>query len=243
MENYEEVPAGPKLREKKTGYLGKLGQDFKKVDGPLGLATALESLLKHPAQLVYEVSGGMRKWMPYLILTVIVGALFYGFIMGTYSGGTQLWASPVKVAFGLIVSALLTFPSLYVFTCVNGSDLKIGPVFSLLVLALGLVVLLLAGFAPVLWIFSQTTTNIVFIGWIHLIFWLISLGFGYRLLSAGFGLLGKAYSGGLAFWAFVFLLVSFQMSTILRPILGTSKVFLADEKLFFLTHWFSCMGD
>lgn len=242
MQDHEEAAMGPKLREKKTGYLGKLSLDFKKVDGPLGLATALESLLKHPAQLVYEFSGGTRRWMPYLILTVIVGALFYGFIMGTYSGGTQLWASPVKLAFGLIVSALLTFPSLYIFTCVNGADLKIRTVFSLMVLALALVVLLLAGFAPVLWIFSQTTTDIVFIGWIHLIFWSISVGFGFRLLAAGFGLLGKAYSGGLTFWAFVFLLVSFQMSTILRPILGTSKLFLADEKLFFLTHWFRVMG-
>ena len=243
MENHEEATASPRLKERKTGYLGKLGSDFKKVDGPLAWVTALESLLKHPAQLVYEVSSGVRKWMPYLILTVIVGALFYGFIMGTYSGGTQLWASPVKIAFGLMVSALLTFPSLYVFTCVNGADLKIGTVFSLLVLALALVVLLLAGFAPVLWIFSQTTNNIVFIGWIHLIFWIISVGFGFRLLSAGFGLLGKAYSEGLTFWAFVFLLVSLQISTILRPILGTSKLFLADEKVFFLTHWFRVMGE
>jgi len=163
--------------------------------------------------------------------------------MGTYSGGTQLWAAPVKLAFGLIASALLTFPSLYVFTCVNGADLKIGAVFSLLVLSLALVVLLLAGFAPVLWIFSQTTHSLVFIGWIHLIFWVISVAFGFRLLSAGFGLLGSAYSEGLTFWAFVFLLVSFQMSAILRPILGTSNLFLADEKVFFLTHWFRCMGE
>jgi hypothetical protein len=110
-------------------------------------------------------------------------------------------------------------------------------------LALALVVLLLAGFAPVIWIFSQTTANIVFIGWIHLIFWVISIGFGFRLLSLGFGLLGESYSQGLVFWAFVFLLVSFQMSTILRPLLGTSRIFLSDEKIFFLTHWFQCMGS
>jgi len=224
-------------------YKGRLEEDFKSPGGPPQWITALEAVLKHPAQLVYDISKGRKGWGAYLLATLILGGLFYGFVMGTFSGGTQLWASPVKFAFGLLTSAIITFPSLYIFTCVNGADLKIQTVFSLLLLSLSLVVVLLVGFAPVAWIFSQTTDNIVLMGWIHLILWVASVWFGLRLLSAAFGLLARDFSQGLSAWAFIFLLVCFQMSAVLRPILGTSKEFLTDEKVFFLSHWFKCMGN
>jgi len=224
-------------------YQSRFAKDFKPTEGNPHWISTLEGILKHPAQLVHDLSWGKIGWIPYLIAIFLMGSLFYGFIMGVYSGGVQLWASPVKFTFGFLASAIITFPSLYIFTCVNGADLKIKTVFYLLLLSLSLVVILLIGFAPVAWIFSQTTNNIVLMGWIHLIVWIASVGFGLRLLSAALGLLADHFFEGLAAWTFVFLLVCFQMSAVLRPILGTSKLFLSDEKIFFLTHWFRCMGQ
>lgn len=223
-------------------YQARLKEDFKPTEGGPHWISALEGVLKHPAQLVHDISKGKKGWMPYLMATFLAGTLLYGFVMGTYSGGTQLWAAPVKFAFGFFMSALLTFPSLYIFTCVNGADLKIKTVFFLLLLSMSLTVVLLIGFAPVAWIFSQTTNNLPLMGWIHLILWITSVGFGLRLLSSAFGLLARDFTGGLVAWVFVFLLVCFQMSAVLRPLLGTSKLFLSDEKVFFLSYWFSCMG-
>jgi hypothetical protein len=39
----------------------------------------------------------------------------------------------------------------------------------------------------------------------------------------------------------IFLLVAMQMTTALRPIIGTSENFLPKEKKFFLVHWGDCM--
>jgi hypothetical protein len=43
----------------------------------------------------------------------------------------------------------------------------------------------------------------------------------------------------------IFVVVCLQMTTALRPILGTSDTFLPTEKRFFLAHWFDTMekGD
>jgi hypothetical protein len=39
----------------------------------------------------------------------------------------------------------------------------------------------------------------------------------------------------------IFLLVALQMTTALRPILGTSKTFFPAEKQFFIGHWADCL--
>jgi heme/copper-type cytochrome/quinol oxidase subunit 1 len=46
----------------------------------------------------------------------------------------------------------------------------------------------------------------------------------------------------LTIWSIVFLLVTLQMTTTLRPILGRSEVFLSQEKKFFLQHWGESSG-
>ena len=38
-------------------------------------------------------------------------------------------------------------------------------------------------------------------------------------------------------WCFILLLTMVQMSTTLRPLVGTSPQFLTMEKKFFLVHW------
>jgi hypothetical protein len=54
----------------------------------------------------------------------------------------------------------------------------------------------------------------------------------------------SAKSGGaLVVWMIIFVTVCVQMTTALRPIIGTSDTFLPDskDKKFFLAHWFDMM--
>jgi hypothetical protein len=44
-------------------------------------------------------------------------------------------------------------------------------------------------------------------------------------------------------WSGIFLLVTLQMTTSLRPIIGRSDDFLTSEKKFFLQHWGDTMGE
>jgi len=151
--------------------------------------------------------------------------------------GTQLWAAPVKIAAGLLVSALICLPSLYIFTCLSGSHARLAEISGLTAGLLMLMTLLLIGFAPVAWLFSQSTNSIVWMGILHLLFLFIATMFGLRFLQAGFSHSRARSSAGIFTWTLIFVLVVLQMTTALRPIVGTSPDFFPKEKKFFLSHW------
>src|SRR6202007_2830304 len=105
-------------------------------------------------------------------------SLVYGVVAGTFSGGPQLWIAPAKIALGLMISATICLPSLYIFTCLSGSQARLVEVCGLLSGLLLLMTILLIGFAPVAWIFSQSTDSAMWMGTLHLCFWFIATGFG-----------------------------------------------------------------
>jgi hypothetical protein len=43
-------------------------------------------------------------------------------------------------------------------------------------------------------------------------------------------------------WVIIFMLVMVQMTTALRPLIGTADTFLPTKKEFFLAHWADCMS-
>jgi hypothetical protein len=104
-----------------------------------------------------------------------------------------------------------------------------------------LMTILLIGFAPVAWLFSQSTQSLPWMGLLHLLFWLIATLFGVRFLSSAFAHSNARSSAGLNTWVVIFMLVALQMSTALRPIIGRSETFLPEEKKFFVSHWFDCI--
>ena len=101
---------------------------------------------------------------------------------------------------------------------------------------IALMTVLLIGFAPIAWVFSQSTESLPAMGALHLIFWFIATYFGLRFLHAGFTHL-SARPAGLRVWVVIFLLVMIQMTTALRPIVGTADSLLPTEKKFFVKHW------
>ncbi len=207
------------------------------------IITAVEALLRQPRRVMYQLrqpgSGGLIAAM--LVIAILCSAV-YGVIVGTFSGGTQLWAAPVKIAGGLLISALICLPSLYIFACLSGSQARLVEIFGLVVGLLTLMTVLLIGFAPVAWLFSQSTESLNWMGALHLIFWAIATIFGLRFIEAGFSHSKARSNAGLNTWAIIFVLVVLQMTTALRPIVGTSKTFFPTEKKFFLSHWGDCLN-
>ena len=49
--------------------------------------------------------------------------------------------------------------------------------------------------------------------------------------------IGMKRSLHLRLWMFIFMVVTFQMSCALRPLLGSATTFLPTQKKFFLQHW------
>lgn len=203
---------------------------------------AIEVLLRQPRRLMFQLrQPDAGKLMVAMFLTALFCSLVYGVVAGTFSGGAQLWAAPLKIAGGLMASAAICLPSLYLFTCLSGSKARLVEVGGLLAGMLILMTVLLVGFAPVVWIFSQSTESLAWMGALHLIFWLVATLFGVRFLKAGFSHANAKSHAGLNVWIIIFLLVAVQMTTALRPIIGKANTFFPAEKQFFLGHWADCM--
>ena len=218
--------------------LGDDPQDRESIRGPV---SAIESILRHPRRVLYQLrQPGAGHVIVALFLITVLCSLIYGFIVGTFSMGIQLWAAPVKIAAGLVISAVICLPSLYIFSCLSGTQARLIEVVGMIAGLLALMTVLLIGFAPVAWVFSQSTDSLPAMGALHLTFWCIATYFGIRFLSEGFAhLSGKP--AGLRVWVTIFLLVMVQMSTALRPIVGKADTLLPVEKKFFLKHWFEQM--
>ncbi|HVV74196.1 MAG TPA: hypothetical protein VHI52_22355, partial [Verrucomicrobiae bacterium] len=149
--------------------LGELPEDR---DPITSVMATVESVLRQPRRLFFQLRqpGGLKIaiWMA---AVAVLCSLIYGAVVGSFSMGNQLWAAPVKIAAGLLFSALICLPSLYIFSCLSGSQARLGEIIGLLAGLLLLMTLLLVGFAPVAWLFSQSTQYVQWMGALHIFFW------------------------------------------------------------------------
>ena len=202
------------------------------------LSWLTENLLKDPLKVI---SGFERVSVFSFILNVllvnIVCLSAYGLVVGSFSGGIQWYMSPIKIIAGLILAITFCYPSFYIFICLAGIDVKPGKALLVLLSSISVFSILIVGFAPIAWVFSQSTGTVFFIGFFHLLFWFISTLFGMRVLLKAAGSLKCKNMFYPLFWILIFLITSLQMMTALRPMIGTADTILPKEKMFFMYHW------
>lgn len=223
--------------------LGEHPDDRVPISGPIA---AVEAMLRQPRRMLFQLrQAGAAGVIAGLVFVAAVSAVIYGLVVGTFSGGAQLWMAPAKIAGGMLICALICLPSLYIFSCLSGSQARLIEVVGLVAGLLVLTTILLIGFAPVAWVFSQSTSSLAAMGALHLAFWLVATYFGWRFLRNGFKHLSAQSSGALYVWMFIFVIVCVQMTTALRPIIGTSETFFPDpkNKKFFIAHWVDSMAQ
>lgn len=217
--------------------------DYQAIEGG-GFSQILNHLLKKPLSVIHEINHGERSPLPALLAVTLVCLGVFGLVLGMFSAGDQLWASPVKVIGGVLFSGLICLPSLYIFGALGGMDAKVQQIIGLMLTFLSITSLLLVGFAPVVWLFSTSSNSLIFFGFLSLAIWIICLIFGLRVISRASKSMGGGKGGHLHLWAMIFMLVTVQMTTTLRPLIGTSNQFLnLAEKKFFLVHWFELMDE
>jgi hypothetical protein len=221
-----------------TSGISPLGDNPGEREPIPNLIVTIESILRQPRPIMYQLrQPGAGKLMGSMLFVAVVCSLIYGLVVGTFSKGDQLWAAPVKICIGMLISAIICLPSLYIFTCLSGSHARLAEMCGLLCGLLMLMTILLIGFAPVAWLFSESTNSAIWMGVLHLFFWFIAVFFGLRFLAAGFSHSQARSSAGLNTWILVFVLVVLQMTTTLRPIIGQANTFLPKDKKFFIAHW------
>ncbi len=203
----------------------------------------IEAILRYPRRIMWNLRQARAGTLTLLMLAIALGCgLVYGVVVGSFSMKEQLWAAPVKIALGILLSGVICLPSLYIFACLSGSQARLLEICGLVAGLLLLMTILLIGFAPVAWLFSQSTKSVPWMGSLHLIFWAVATIFGLRFLDKGFSHSQARSRAGLNTWIVIFVLVILQMTTALRPIVGEYTGFLPAEKQFFLTHWSECLG-
>ncbi len=201
-----------------------------------------EALLRRPDALVTRLAAPNHRATGRFALMALISILLFGIVLGCFAKHEQLWAAPTKIATGLLFSALICFPSLYIFATLAGAKIGIAQLAACLAGALALAGLLLLGFAPAIWIFAESTDSLGFMGTLAIGSWVIAVSFALRFLKAVISTSGGTQKSPWYIWSSVFLLVTLQMTTSLRPILGRSNHLLTQEKKFFLHHWGETFG-
>ncbi len=209
----------------------------------LDLRALFEGLLRRPVDLVIRLATPGHGATGRFILIAIISFLLFGVVLGCFAKHEQLWQAPLKITAGLMVAGAICFPSLYIFSTLAGGKLSVQQLGACLSGALALAGLLLLGFAPAVWIFAESTNSFGFMGTLGIGAWIIALLFGLRFLKTAVHAAGATQSGPMVIWGFVFALVTLQMTTSLRPILGRSDQPLTQEKKFFLQHWGDWFGE
>jgi len=203
----------------------------------------VDALLKSHQSVYQHIRTDALRDNALKLSLIAVACLFvYGVIIGAFSGEIQWLAAPIKVVLGTALTALLCYPSLYILSALSGTDLRPAQIAMLLISSLALTGLLLVGFAPVAFVFTFSIQALPFMGFIHLLVGLTSLYFGMRYMAHGVVSLGAKDTTMIKVWAAIFLLTLLQMSTTLRPILGSADYLFTTEKQFFLLHWFNAVN-
>lgn len=205
------------------------------LEPPSGTLGELNELLKRPAALVRRsYQGGPAP------ARLLVGALacfvLYGVAAGFFAGGASLLLAAFKVPLIILLTFLLCIPSLYVFGAMAGADWTGRRFLTMLSGFAATLGLLLVALLPISWLFSVSSRYLASAVWLHFFLWALALIFGWRFL--GVALQESGAKSGLFLWLVLFLLVSMQVATVVRPVLvwEEGSALFVQGKMFFLEH-------
>lgn len=206
-------------------------------EAPVG--GAFNELLKHPAALLLraQADGALRHTLV-LAAGAVLAFLLYGVVAGTFQGGPQMVMAAWKAPLIVVVSAVLCAPSLYVFASLLGASLTLRTLAAVLVGFCAFLGVLLFGLVPIAWLFSASSRSLVFVTWLHTWLWLAAVALAGRYLRS---VLREAGGRGVVVpWLLLFTVVSFQVVTLLRPVLWRAPtdplLESRTEKLSFFEH-------
>lgn len=211
---------------------------FKDIDGLLrGSFTRPEDL------------GSGRIAVPVVTLVVAAGLLGagYGVFMGLYAvlrpgnaSWLQMLATTAKVPLLFLLTLVVTYPSLYVFSALSNSRLRAAETLQLLLVAVTVNLAILASFGPVTGFFTLSTDSYPFMKLLNVAFFALAgfggLAFLRRTLRAVF--LADAEAGDekaalraqrrprnvLRVWTLIYAAVGAQMGWVLRPFVGSPEL-------------------
>lgn len=207
----------------------------------------LAALLKAPEQFarrLREDRTALRDGAVLLAAGLAFHAVF-GFACGLFGGLSVAVMAACKGVLIALFSLLLCLPSLYVFCCLGGGAISMRQAFALGGAASAMTGLILVALAPVAWLFAVSTSSLLFVTMLNVFLWGAAIlfvpgVFRHFTRTGADGQIGPAGA-----WLLVYLLVTLQMATTLRPLLvepDDGKWFVS-EKRFFLAQFGLILED
>jgi hypothetical protein len=200
----------------------------------------VDALLRAPGTLL--ASSHPNRVLARLVALVATTMATAGFVMASWSGGIQLFLVPLKLVFGMMFAASICLPSLHVFACLSGVGNDLRTTGLALAMGVGLTGLLLVGFAPITWVFSQATSSAAFVGAVHLIFFVISATIGTGYVKRAMVVDGHRV-GWSGLWSLMFIVTVLQLATTMRPLIGPYSGRLFEPRMSFVEHWAASLSQ
>ena len=100
-------------------WMGKL---FEPLPEKPSTRDLFEALLRRPAELARHDACSKGATLFRFGIIAVVSVIVFGFVLGTFAYGNQLWAAPLKLGASLFFAGLICFPSLYIFSSLAGSN-------------------------------------------------------------------------------------------------------------------------
>ena len=191
-----------------------------------GFLQVIDEFLR--GQGAFAIEAPHRRRIRWLVLLVLTCGLFYGAVMGTYSGLVpdrlhQLLYSGIKVPLLLLVTFLLCLPFFFVVNTVAGLGDDFGLVLRALVAAQACVTVVLAALAPitVVWYVSckdyglAILFNAVMFGIASIMAQVVVRRYYQPLIARS-----ARHRQLLYVWFVLYAFVGIQMGWVLRPFIG-----------------------
>jgi hypothetical protein len=204
------------------------------------LASAADRLLRGKwAEREELARGRIAAGVTTLVAVGLAGGAVYGAAMGLFgllrpahATWKQALANSFKVALLFLLTLAVAFPSLYAFSALANSKLRMVETLKLLLVAVAIDLVLLASFAPVTAFFTVSTTSYGFMVLLNVLFFALSGLIGLTVLGKTLRTVFDAPVGPaerasraphriFLAWFLIYGFVGSQMGWILRPFIGT----------------------
>jgi hypothetical protein len=204
---------------------------------PGGTLGAFNELLRQPEAAVTRAAqgagaGASRR----LLVGSVLAYILYGAVAGLFQGGAQVAIAALKVPLIILASLVLCAPSFYVFGTLAGAELSGRRFLGLMAGFGGMLALILMGLLPVAWLFTVSSSSLLFVVFVQVLVWSVALAFAFRFLLSAMA--EPRARGALVLWILLFAIVSCQFTTYIRPVLWREPgaPMVETGKLFFLEH-------
>ncbi|MEC4982755.1 MAG: actin-binding WH2 domain-containing protein [Oscillatoria sp. PMC 1068.18] len=191
--------------------------------------TVLMRFLRDRDKFLDEIEQGKRleKTIVALLICSSLFFAFYGAIMGSFSGGLQIFASAVKLPALYLLTLIICLPTLFFYDVISGSKRTFAQYLTLLLAAMAIISVMLFGFAPVTLFFRLSINDYQFFTLLNVVILTISGIVGVRFFYRSMIAIAKTDGNSSQYrtkvirgWLVLYGFVGSQLGWTLRPFFG-----------------------